>query len=464
MLQTAEQTEGESLSLALADEILAITVDSLSDADVEQLKRLILDHLGICIRGASLPWGLALREWAARYDGAGPCVAFGSPLRVTAPVAALVNGTAAHGMELDDTHDESLSHPGAVVIAAALAVATADDQSGGEMLAAIAAGYQVMGRAGIATHAGTMIERGFHPTSLYGTFGATTAAGKLLGLDGDRLCSAWGLALSLAGGSTQFSQEAKGSTVKRLHGGYGAHNGVLAAELAQLGIEGPAQAFDGLYGLCNMFGSDPEPERMLRASDEPLEIHRISMKPYPCCRLFHSTIDALGETTDGFTLELDEIESIRVGAPAVMLSQHMMRRPASMMAAQYSLPFALAATLVEGPRVYEAYAAERLGNEQVLALADRVEAVVDDEMERAFPSHLGSWVEVRTKEGQVRRSSVLDSLGTPARPMPSDAIHEKFEMLVSGLPGIDGARIAAAVEDLPDVPSVTDLAALFRTA
>jgi 2-methylcitrate dehydratase PrpD len=422
----------------------------------------LLDHLGVCLRGSDLPWGRALTEWAETYSGTGPCVVFGTRLRTTAPVAALVNATGAHGLEMDDTHDISLTHPGAPVIATALAVGVQEKRSGGEIMAAIAAGYEVMGRIGAATDAGNMIERGFHPTALFGGFGAAAAAGKLYGLDAAGLCRAWGLMLSMAGGSMQFAHDPEGTTVKRLHGGYGAHNGTMAAQFARLGIDGPKQAFDGVYGVAALYGPNPDTGRLRRAPGTPLEIHRISMKPYPCCRLFHSTIDALRDTTDGLELAPEKIAKIRVGGPTIMVTQHMMRRPTSVMAAQYSLPFALATSLIAGPHAYESYAEAMLDDAGILALGDRVEAEFDEGMEQSFPEHLGSWVELTTTDGETRRSDVLDSHGTPARPMTGDWLREKFEGLTGAvMPDLPRDAVYAAVEGFDTLDDAAALTRLF---
>jgi 2-methylcitrate dehydratase PrpD len=465
MQQTAPNPDDTDLTLALAEEMNALTPDALSPEDVAQLRRLLLDHLGVCLRGSDLPWGRALTEWAGTYAGTGPCVIFGTDLQTTAPVAALVNATAAHGLEMDDTHDISVSHPGAPVIATALAVGAQEGRGGGEIMAAIAAGYEVMGRIGPATDGGNMIERGFHPTALFGGFGAATAAGKLYGLDAAGLCRAWGLMLSMAGGSMQFAHDPEGTTVKRLHGGYGAHNGTMAAQFARLGIDGPKQAFDGVYGLANLYGPSPQPDCLRRAPGAPREIHRISMKPYPCCRLFHSTIDALRETTDGLTMDPDRIAGIRVGGPVIMVTQHMMRRPTSVMAAQYSLPFALSASLITGPSAYESYAEDELDNAAVLALGDRVEAVQDDGLEDAFPAHFGSWVELTTTDGETRRADVLDSYGTPARPMPDDALRDKFEGLTMTVqPDLPLDKVYAAVEGFDALETPDTLTRLFARA
>ena len=453
------------LTAVLAENLAAINYAALSSADQTQIKRLVLDHVGVCRRGAEQPWCLALREWAGRYAGSGASVVFATALRTAPNVAALVNASAAHGMELDDTHDSSVSHPGAVVIATALALGIQHQASGGEIMAAIAAGYEAMGRAGRAVGASDVIEFGYHPTALFGGFGAAATAGKLLGLDGRGIASAWGLMLSMAGGSMQFSEDPLGTTVKRLHGGYGAHNGILAAEFAALGIAGPSRALDGRYGLGRLFGQHPNFEELARPDDAALEIHRISMKPYPCCRLFHSTIDALRDVTENFSLDPGQISEIRVGGPAIMCTQHMLRRPISVMAAQYSLPFSLATSLVFGPDVYEAYGEDKFEDARILRLADKVDAVEDSEMEAAFPEHFGSWVELRTQSGETRRANMLDSIGTPARPMDTAALQDKIAGLLAPLDAVpEISEITGAVETLEQEGGPARLVSLFAMA
>ncbi len=449
----------------LAHDIAALGYTALSTTDRGQIKRLLLDHVGVCRRGVEMPWCMGLREWAGRYAGSGKSLVFGSAIRTQPNIAALVNSSAAHGMELDDTHDSSVSHPGAVVIATALALGVQHVIPGGELMAAIAAGYEAMGRVGRAVGASEVIEFGYHPTALFGGFGAAATAGKLLGLDGEGIVSAWGLMLSMAGGSMQFSEDPHGTTVKRLHGGYGAHNGMLAAEFAALGIAGPSRALDGRYGLGSLFGRNPDYGELIRKDGDPYEIHRISIKPYPCCRLFHSTIDALRVVTEDFTIDTDRIAEIRVGGPVIMRTQHMLRRPVSVMAAQYSLPFALGTSLVIGPEIYEAYTEDYFNNSQILDLADKVEAIDDDGMEAAFPEHFGSWVELRTKDGPMRRADMLDSIGTPARPMENTVIENKIARLLAPLdakPNSD--EIVDALDGFEEEGGPAQLVRLFTGA
>ncbi len=189
------------------------------------------------------------------------------------------------------------------------------------------------------------------------------------------------------------------------------------------------------------------------------------MKRYPCCRLFHSTIDALREVTENFSFDPGQIAEIRVGGPAIMRTQHMLRRPVSVMAAQYSLPFALGTSLVFGPDIYEAYAEDKFEDARILSLADKVEAVEDDEMEAAFPEHFGSWVELRTEGGETRRAEMLDSIGTPARPMDWEAIEEKIAGLLAPLEATpEIGDITQAVEALEQEGGPARLVSLFAMA
>jgi 2-methylcitrate dehydratase PrpD len=178
--------------------------------------------------------------------------------------------------------------------------------------------------------------------------------------------------------------------------------------------------------------------------------------------LFHSTIDALREVTDGFAAANDDIEKIVVGGPAVFETQHMMYRPTSMMAAQYSLPFVVGAALVAGPYTEQVFADDNLGDPQVLAIGDRVSAVTDDKLEKAFPAHFGSWVEVTFKGGETRQKEVMDSYGTPANPMDAAALLEKFTGLVTGAtPNFPVAQVDALVRGLSDDTDVSHLTGLF---
>ncbi len=443
---------------AFAAELLALDPGSLSEADRIQLQSLILDFTGVAFGGTERPWIVALHRWAERYRGTGPARIVASDIMATAEIAAFVNGAAGHSFELDDTHDASMSHPGAVVIPAALAVAAETGASGRDVMAAVAAGYEAMARIGIAARAERLIATGFHPTAVLGVFGAAATVGKLLGLDADGISCAWGHALSLSAGSMQFSQEVTGAEVKRLHAGYAARNGVLAAQMALVGIDAPRRSLDGKYGFLALYGDDPMPGELNRMGPNGLAIHDISIKPYACCRLLHSMIDGLRTTTGNFSATADQIVSITVRGPRKLVEQHMVRRPQTPMAAQYSLPYTVGATLAYGPERFDAFEAANLSDSRILAWADRVEVEADEALEASYPAHFGTEVEVAFLDGERRTERVLDSVGTPANPMDIERLRLKAHTLVGGR--LSDAAFQTLLDEIQSFPTTLGVGGL----
>jgi 2-methylcitrate dehydratase PrpD len=446
-------------SLALAETLTNLTADQLTPEDIAQLQRLILDLAAVTLCGSVQPWGRKLTRWAEEYGDTGGAVLAGSGRAANAATAGLVNGTSAHGYELDDTHEPSRSHPGAVVITAALAVGAARKSSGRDVLAAVAAGYEAMTRLGMASGALEVTQVGFHATCLFGPFGAATAAGRLMGLTADQLAQAWGLALSMTGGSSQFAFEPKGTMVKRMHAGIPAQQGIIAAQLAGLGVTGPVQAFEGEHGFFHLYGQDPDPAVLLRGADEPLQIHAMSFKPYSCCRKFHSLIDGLQTATDDFKLDPDAIEKITVFSPRGSIEKHMMRRPDSVMAAQYSMPYIVGATLAHGPRRYDAYGEDHHGDAKILDIVDRIDAVYDADLDRHSARAMPNRVTLHLRDGTERTETVIESLGSPERPLAMEGVIAKAEALTAMIAGeVDLKRIIAGVEALPAADDVSGLA------
>lgn len=446
-------------SVELAEELVALTPGQLSTDDIEQLQRLILDHAAVTLCGSVQPWGRKLTQWAGKFGGQGASVLIGSGATAASATAGLVNGTSAHGYELDDTHEPSRSHPGAVVITAALAVGAERRASGRDVMAAIVAGYEVMTRLGMAAGALEVTQAGFHATALFGPFGAAAAAARLMGLDAHTLAQAWGIALSMTGGSSQFAFEPKGTMVKRMHGGIPAQNGIIAAQLASLGVDGPVRAFEGEQGFFHLYGQKVDPSLLSRGKDDPFQIHNMSFKPYSCCRKFHSLIDGLGDVTDGFSADPASIDRIVVYSPTGSIEKHQMKRPNSVMAAQYSMPYIVGATLAYGAQRYDAYGPSFHEDTRILDIVDRVDAELDTGLDRYVPDAMPNRVIVYMKDGSERQATVIDSLGSPDRPLSLDGVADKAEALLGMAGGsVDLNRIIDGVQSFSDIANVSDFA------
>ena len=454
--------KSENLTLELAAELTALESDQLSAQDIQQVRKLVLDHVVVAMAGSVQPWGRMLTTWAERHGAAGKAPLIGSGRMAGAATAGLVNGTSAHGYELDDTHDASMSHPGVAVITAALAVGSELGSSGSKIIAAIVAGYEAMTRIGMAANSLGVINRGHHPTCLFGPFGAAAAASKLLGLDSDGMARAWGLALSMTGGVNQFSYEPKGTMVKRMHGGIPAQNGITAAQLAGIGVAGPMHALEGPRGFFKVFGANPDPSRLQKKPGDPFEIHNISVKPYSCCRKFHSLIDALGEASDDFGIDTDAIAKIKVRSPATAIEGHQMVRPDSVMAAQYSMPYIVGATMAYGPARFDAFGDEHHRDQRILHIVDRVEVSHQSSFDPMVPGKFPHGVDIEMRDGSVKSATIIDSRGTPEKPLTHDGVVDKAGALVAMVDAnIDLQRIISTVEKLPQLNDISTLTALL---
>ncbi|MES2484116.1 MAG: MmgE/PrpD family protein [Pseudomonadota bacterium] len=428
-----------ALTVTLADHVVTVANTALDDQDTEAARILLLDNFIVSLWGASRPWTQEIAAWTRRYAGTGASPVLGGHWCTEPSVAALVHGTAAHSYELDDTHDETLSHPGSAIIAAALAVGADIGATQADLLRALVAGYEAMALLGSSAGGMETVHRGFHPTSVFGSFGAATAC---VCLDAYRrgaqvsrqdLIGAWGHALSQACGAMQFSVEPDGGEVKRVHAGFGARNGVLAAAFAGMpSVTAPLRVAEGQYGLAALFGG---PLRHVIPAPR-LQIHNISFKPYACCRLFHSTIDALREATDGFSVPPSAIERITISGPQLIADQHMLGQPQSTMAAQYSCPFIVGATLAYGPERYDVYGQDHLRDPRILDIASKVRFELSEELTRTYyPQHFATGVTLKLVDGGERSCVVVDSKGTPAHPLTRDDILAKGSGLCVG----DGA-------------------------
>src|SRR6202011_3337806 len=231
------------------------------------------------------------------------------------------------------------------------------------LMEAIVAGYEVTMRVGNALNPASAYARGFHPTGVAGVFGATTAAGRLLGLDTPALTRALGIAGTMAAGSLEYL--ADGAWTKRLNPGWAGHAGITAAYLARSGFIGPASVFEGRLGVLHAFSDAPFPDRLLADLGQPLQVMRVSIKPYACCRYNHGLIDCVLQLVRTHRFAPEDVERMRLGVltgGAVLVADPIdqKRNPQSIVDAQFSAPYAAAAALVFGSGGIDVYTPERL--------------------------------------------------------------------------------------------------------
>ncbi|MDG4830385.1 MmgE/PrpD family protein [Solwaraspora sp. WMMD1047] len=424
---------------------------------VESAAALILDHLGCALLGMPLPWTRALLTALADGGELTPPGdrpgghAVGRPGALPPGIAALVNGTAAHGFDLDDTHLPTMSHPGAVVIPAALAAAEATGADGRDLITAVVAGYEVMGRITRATGLG-FGEKGFHATGQVGPMGAAVAAARLLtngtpGAAGSAsLAGAVGLAASFGGGIKAFSVGS--GNVKRLHAGRAAQAGYFAATVQRAGLAGPPAAVAGKFGFVPTFSTDPEPAYHALADglgDRHL-VDEIYLKPYAACAAVHGAVEAAAALAP---VDGDRVDRVLVGTSRRALAQNSNPDPSDVIAAQYSTEYSVALALLGGATDPRRYLDVGTGADAaVRRLAAKVTLRVDDQAEQSYPDANGAHVEVTDADGGRRAARAAVSAATG----PGWASAEqKFTAITTGLlTPARQSRLVGAVAALAD--------------
>lgn len=365
MTPAARQLAGWAVSLGLAD---------IPEPTLEVAREHLIDTLGCGLAALGVGEGLAGLNIAEQVGTAKGATAIGVQAPVSTTAAALANGMLCHALDFDDTHEASLCHIGTVVVPAALAVAQVMGASGGELLAAVVAGSEIVARIGMGATGG-FHRRGFHPTGICGVFGAAAAACRLRHLDVDTTTQAFGLAGSMASGI--FEYLADGSPTKPLHAGWASQGGVQAAALAAAGARGPETVLEGRFGVyATHVDMQPTIHAQLRDLGERWEVDRVALKPYPACHWTHAPVDAAVAATEG--LRVSEIERLTVripdsGVPIVIDPLDAKRRPATAYDAKFSLPWCIAARLTLGQLDVRSFTDAHLRDPAILELADRIE-------------------------------------------------------------------------------------------
>ena len=400
--------------------------EDLPPALVEQAKRHILDTFGATLAGADSEVAKTARQ--VFEDETGDTLVWSTRQRVGAAQAAMLNGIAAHALELDDTG--GCDHSGAVVLPAVMAAVSMAGQpvSGREFITAVVIGYEVGRRVleacgGYSAHNGA----GWHSTATCGVFGAAAASARIFRLNAGQTLSALGIAGSFSGGLWAFIHD--GSQSKKLHSGRAAEGGLLAARFAQQGISGPTRLFEDVWGgfLQTLASATSSPEALDADLGAVWKLARCSIKPYASCRGTHSAIDALGLLLDQLNVPVDQVEDIQVSLCSFLKDMCGGQDVGTLAAAQMSLAYALAARLVHGHCRLQAYDDEARNDPRIIQWMSRIRLEVDPLLsEDGEPV-----VTLRTVDGRQASLCVEVPLGAPGNPLSDELLAEKFFSLAT---------------------------------
>ena len=409
---------------SIAREATAFRTRPLTDEAIAAAKRVIIDWFAVTVGGADGVVAAALS--AAVPASNGPCRLLGTGVFTTAPMAALVNGTAAHTLELDDIYAPGTFHPGAPVIAAAFALGEAGGASGSDLLRAVIAGYEVGNR--IATDLGPSHYRLFHTTGTAGALGAAAAGADMLNLSLAQTTHALAIAGTLAAGLQQtFRSDA---VAKPLHAGNAAHAGVIAALAAQGGATGALDLLDGEIGLGHAMAATTDWSATRGAWSDRLLVESMTMKAYPCCGHTFAAIDAAGLLRPDIA-SLDDIERIEVETYQVAVETAGIARPVTPAEAKFSIAFTVATMLVHGGVDLASFTDARVEEPAITRLLGRVHPRATAEFTDPFPAHRGARVVIHLVDGTSREVAVPNRFGSPQNPMSPEQLERKFLDLVA---------------------------------
>ncbi|CAG9166788.1 MmgE/PrpD family protein [Cupriavidus respiraculi] len=402
---------------------------------VHHAKRAVVDWYAALIPGAVQAPATLLEQTLAEDLGRGGArLALGRA--ATPRTAALINGTAAHTVEVDDIYKHAIYHPGAPTIAAALAAAQQRNADGMAFLRAVIAGYEVSTRIGAAL--GRTHYRYWHNTGTVGTFGAAAAAASVLNLDAERTAHALATCATFAAGLQQaFRMD---SMSKPLHAGRAAEGGLLAALAAQAGVTGSRDVIDGEAGLGRAMSDGPDWPAAAATLGREFHITRMTFKNHACCGHTFAAIDGAQTLQREHGLAVEEIESVRIGTYRPALEVAGNPNPRTAAEARFSLPFVVASALIHGSVRLAAFSAERLADPAIRALMARIALDVDQPLDAAFPGQRAARVVIRTRDGRQFDYLQPNRKGDPEEPLSDGDLDGKFLELAGPVLGATAAR------------------------
>ncbi len=398
----------DTVSATLSRWLAALEPEQIPDAVKAASIDTVIDTTGLCIAARNTDY---VRALIAGWDGEGGCTALGHGAGFGATGAAMINGTAAHGEDFDNTFEGCPVHSGAVVVPAVFAAAERYGVSGAKALTGIAAGIEVMCRLGLVAQKG-IHSAGFHPTAVLGAMGATAGVGVALGLTGRQFVDAFGVAGSMASGIIEYL--ADGSWTKRMHAGWAASSGLRAALMGKTGFSGPGTVFEGTHGLFHSFAPslDPDFSPLTGALGERWQGANLAFKPYACGTMAQPYIDCAIELKERgveaaditrIVCEVGEGTVHRLWEPLAL--KH---APPTPYGAKFSTPYCMAVGFVDGDAGLAQFTDAKIADPAILTLAAKIgyEIDPDNEYPANFTGHLratlvdGTVHEIR--RGQMR--------------------------------------------------------------
>ncbi len=459
MTNQLQKTSDLSVACVLAEWIESVEVNRLPVELVHACEDTLIDTLGLSFAAYNAGYAKVLRE---SWTGEGPCTVLGESEKRDSVSAAMINGTAAHGEDFDNTFEGCPIHSGAVVVPAVLAAVEAYGLTGRQALKGLVVGIEVMCRLGLVVQRG-IHAAGFHPTGVLGAMAATAGIASACNLPSKVIVNAWGIAGSMAGGLIEYLSD--GTWTKRMHAGWAAQSGLRAVAMARAGFTGPATVFEGRHGLMHGFAPSVDPDFSILTSDlgEEWWASRVAFKRYACGTMAQPFIDCAVRLSKKVLAE--EVKSLvcSVGEGTVHRLWEPLedkRQPPNAYAAKFSTPYCVAIGFLRGDAGLAEFTDESVRDESVLDLAQRVSYEVDPDDE--YPQNYTGRIRASLLNGGEIEEYQPYLCGGSRSPMSRDELLSKCSanLRYGGFVSESVDRIARFADGLTTSDSIPDLSLL----
>jgi len=440
---TASDLRRTAVAEILAQKICALDAATLPQAVREKCQALVIDCVGLAVTARNEGY---IKAALSACDDDGPCTAIGHARTLSATAAAIVNGTAIHGEDFDDTFEGGPIHAGAVIVPAVLAACERHGLDGKAALLGIAVGVECMCR--LSTVAPTLTHKaGFHPTAVFGAIAAAAGVGAALKLNPRQMVDALGTAGSFASGIIEYLAE--GAWTKRLHAGWAAQSGLRAALLGRAGFLGPRTVFEGAHGLFHGFANTTQGDYDALIGDLGARwvTETLAFKAYPCGTMTHPYIDcarrlaARGVQADDVVDMVCDVGEGTVHRLWEPLSAK--QKPANGYAGKFSTPYCIAAGFVRGNVGLGDFSDDAVRDPAVLALAAKVRYRIDPQ--NPYPKNFTGHIRATLRDGTAIEERQPYMRGGAHAPLTRSDIEDKF-LLNARHGGWNEERATAALE------------------
>ncbi len=448
----------ENATSGMAHFAAQLRLSQLDTALVSLASMHILDSLAVAVAASTTVHARQVVSTLERIGSFGNATIIGSDLRTTCVDAALANGTMAHGIDFDDSHQ--LVHSGSAIVPAALAMCEDIGATGEQFLISTIVGYEVAIRVSLA--AGVQHKkRGYHPTASCNVFGATAAAARALELDTQQMESALGISASQSAGLSQY--RFNGSPVKHLHAGLAARGGVLSALLAEQGMTGPMQALEGRFGFLNVLSDGGYPALICDRIGQYYHLSEMEIKPFPSCRQTHAPVDLALQLVAEHPGLANNISNLYLDTYSYAQESWFMNpTPETPLSAMLSIPFSVASALRFGALRLEHFDPDAVADTVTRALSARIQIRVDPAFDTVWPKQRRSRLSITLANGQHLTADTDNPRGGPAAPLTMAEVTDKAMGLMGPVLGTSSAQhVVDVVLNLSACKDIRDLTALL---